>query len=282
LRIGIYFRKRIDHLIRIAHNIASFVTTNGSEVLVAPEIQDIFPQHPIYRNQDSGQKPDLLLSLGGDGTFLHAAQYALMEDLPIIGINFGFTGFLTNIEKEEIFQSLELILEGKFAIESSSSLKSSIQRNGELVKTYACLNDFVLQKDPIEKILSIEVYLGSQKIASFRGDGIIIATPSGSTAYSLSAGGPVVDPTCKVYVLTPLCSHKLSGRSLIIPEKEKIFINVFTKGDKTRFIRDGTSEFIIKDLDRISIQRHHRSLKMIVLQEKNFYHTLNQKFQWGF
>lgn len=282
MRIGIYFRKRIDHLIRIAQNIATFVTTSGSEVLIAPEIQDVFPQYPVYRNQEPKQKPDLLLSLGGDGTFLHAAQFALMEDIPIIGINFGFTGFLTNIEKEEVFQSLELILNGKYAIESNSSLRASIQRNGELVKSYACLNDFVLQKDPIEKILSVEVYLGSQKIASFRGDGMIISTPSGSTAYSLSAGGPVVDPQCKVFILTPLCSHKLSGRSLIVPENEKIFINVLTKGDKTRFIQDGTTEFIIKDLDRISIQRHHRSLKMIVLQEKNFYHTLNQKFQWGF
>ena len=135
MRIGIYFRKRVDHLVRIAQNIATFVTARGSEVLIAPEIQDVFPQYPVYRDQDSSQKPDLLLSLGGDGTFLHAAQFALMEDLPIIGINFGFTGFLTNIEKEEVFQSLELILEGKYTVESSSSLKSNIQRNGELVKT---------------------------------------------------------------------------------------------------------------------------------------------------
>ncbi len=282
MKIGLYFRKKIDHLIRMADNIATFVLANGSEVFISPEITDMLPQYPTYCSSHLATKPDALLSLGGDGTFLHAAQYALLEDIPIIGINFGFTGFLTNIEKEEIYQSLELILNGAYSISSNSSLKASIFRNGELIKSSFCLNDFVLQKDPIEKILQIELYMATQKIASFRGDGLIVATPSGSTAYSLSAGGPVVDPCCKVYLLTPLCSHNLTGRTLIVHEKEKIYANVLSKGEKTRFIRDGTEEFFIKDLDRIMIQRYHRSLKMIVLQEKNFYHTLNQKFQWGF
>jgi NAD+ kinase len=282
MKIGLFFRKRIDNLIRMAHNIASFVAANGSEIVIAPELQDVFPQHRFFDSLQPDSKPDVLISLGGDGTFLHAAQYALLQDIPLVGINFGFTGFLTNIEKEEIFQSLESIIQKKFHLKEIASLKGTIYRNGEVVKHFCCLNDFVLQKDPIEKILTFDLYLNTLKIASYRGDGLIVSTPSGSTAYSLSAGGPIIDPTCSVYLLTPLCSHKISGRSLVVNDSDKCFINVFSKGDKTRFIRDGSAEYIVKDLDRIMIQRNYRSLKMMMLEEKNFYQTLNQKFQWGF
>lgn len=281
MRIGLYFRKRNENLIRIVQNIASFILSNGSTVMPAPEIQDILPDSIAFDEKNPCEKPDALISLGGDGTLLHAAQYALRQDIPVIGFNYGFTGFLTNIEKEEIFQTLECILSGSYKINSIASLKACIYRNGEIIKALYCLNDFVLQRDPAEKILTTEIYLGSQKIASFRGDGIIVATPTGSTAYSLSAGGPVIDPECTVYLLTPLCSHQLSGRSLVIPEQKKLFANIYTKGMKTRFISDGSGEVVVKDLDRISIERYHRSLKMIVLHTKNFYQTLNQKFQWG-
>lgn len=281
MKVGIYFRKRIEPIIKTAKNIISFLEERGAEVFVAPEVKDVFPYPPLINFEKESSSPEILISLGGDGTFLRASHYAVKNEIPVLGVNLGYIGFLTNVEKEEILSSLHKILERKYRIEERTILQGSLIREGKEILSDIAINDFVIQRDPSEKVITAEVFIGEDRVAFTRGDGIIISTPTGSTAYSLAAGGPIIDPRCRVFMITPLCSHKLSNRSIIIPENEILTMEVATKGDKTRLINDGLSETILIDMDRIKINVPPKLLKIAILTEKNFYDVLNKKFQWG-
>lgn len=278
--IGLHLRKRIDTIIRTAQDISRFLTSKKVKMIVSPEIKDLFPTFEQF-TKEKNPNLNLMISLGGDGTFLETAQTALFYDAPIIGINFGHTGFLTNIEEEEIFSSISDILKNKFRIEERSVLSGTIIRNGIEMDTMLAVNDFVVQRDPFDKILVVDVFLDKMKVSSIRSDGIIIATSTGSTAYSLSAGGPIVDPLCDNIIINPLCPHKLSSRCVIVPGNKTLFLTISTKSENTCLIYDGRHQSHLKDLDHVRIEMHDKKLKMIFLKEKNFYQVLNEKFQWG-
>lgn len=281
MKVGIYFRKRFENIIKTSKSIISFLESNGAEVFIVKDLEDIFPSLPLIDFEKESNTPEILISLGGDGTFLRASHYAVKNDIPVLGVNLGYIGFLTNVEEEEILSSMDKILEGKYKIEERRILKGSLVREGKKILSDIAINDFVIQRDPSEKVITTCVFIGDNKVATNRGDGIIISTPTGSTAYSLAAGGPVIDPKCKVFMVTPLCSHKLSNRSIVLPEDESLTISISTKGEKTRLINDGVSETILLDMDRIKINVLPKSLKIAILTKKNFYEVLNKKFQWG-
>lgn len=279
--IGLHLRKRKESIVQTAVDIGKFLKSKGIPVLVSQEISDIFPSHPIF-SKDNLLKPDCIISLGGDGTFLETSQIALEYNVPIIGINYGHTGFLTNIEEEEIFSSIDEIIQKQYRIEERSVLCGSLIRNGLEIESMLALNDFVLQRDPFEKILQIDVFLDKQKISSIRADGIIIASSTGSTAYSLSAGGPILDPLSDHMIINPLCPHKLSDRCIVVTGSKTIYLTITTKSNLTSLVYDGKHHSHLQNLDRLRIRLHNQKLKMIFLKEKNFYDVLNQKFQWGF
>jgi NAD+ kinase len=279
--IGLHLRKRKESIVQTAEDIAKFLKSKNIQVLVSQEIEDIFPHYSIF-SKDNPLKPDCMISLGGDGTFLEASQIALEYNIPIIGINYGHTGFLTNIEEEEIFSSIDEIINKQYRIEERSVLSGSLIRNGEEIETMLALNDFVIQRDPFEKILLIDVFLDRQKISSIRADGIIIASSTGSTAYSLSAGGPILDPLSDHIIINPLCPHKLSDRCIVVTGSKTIYLTITTRSNLTSLVYDGKHHSHLQNLDRLRIKLHTKKLKMIFLKEKNFYDVLNQKFQWGF
>lgn len=281
MKVGIYLRKRIEPILKTAKNITSFLQENNAEVLVTEELKDIFPEISKINFENKELIPEILISLGGDGTFLRASHYALKNEIPVLGVNLGYIGFLTNIEGEEILSSLNKILNRKYRIEERTIIQGLVIREGKEILSDIAINDFVIQRDPSEKIITVEVFIGENRVATNRGDGIIISTPTGSTAYSLAAGGPIIDPRCKSFMMTPLCSHKLSNRSIIIPDSETLTISISTKGNKTRLINDGVSETMLLDTDIIKINVPEKILKVAILNEKNFYEVLNKKFQWG-
>lgn len=280
MNIGLHLRKRKDSIIQTAEDIARFLKSRNIPVLISQEIVDLFPNYPTMK-QTQELKPDCIISLGGDGTFLEATQIALMFDIPIIGINYGHTGFLTNIEEEEIFASIEDIIHLKYRIEKRSVLSGCLLRNGVEIETMLALNDFVIQRDPFEKILLIDVFLDKQKISSLRADGIIVSSSTGSTAYSLSAGGPIIDPLSDHIIINPLCPHQLSNRCIVVTGSKTIYLSIGTKSNQTSLVYDGKHHSHIENLDRLRIKLHEKKLQMIFLKEKNFYDVLNQKFQWG-
>ncbi|HEM55884.1 MULTISPECIES: NAD(+)/NADH kinase [Caldisericum] len=237
----------------------------------------------VYENNDfeSLEEDDslILISLGGDGTFLGASRIALKLNASVLGINFGNLGFLTDVEGMDIFIALEKLLNGEYFIEERMTLLGELNRNEE--ETFCSVNDFVVLRKIEEKILQFEVAVNGVKSGRFRCDGFIVSTATGSTAYALSVGGPIIVPQARVFELNYIAPHKLSARPLVLSENDVLEIEIESDGNFD-FIRDGLKVKNVKKFDRLEFRRHPRNLKIVHLKGKNFFDVLNKKFGWGY
>ncbi|MCX8095451.1 MAG: NAD(+)/NADH kinase [Caldisericia bacterium] len=235
----------------------------------------------FYVDNEKDLSNSIILSFGGDGTLLKAFQYAYKFDSPILGINLGGLGFLTDVEKEDVFVAIEKLISNKFKIETRKVLECEIIREGKSLGKYFAFNDFVISKDTLSQIITIEIFIDGISVFKMKGDGVIVSTPNGSTAYSLSAGGPILSPKCEAYLLTTLCSHKLTARPVVLSKEEKLSIKINEEESKIFFIEDGIKrEDLIKN-DHLLFRLSDRDAKLVRLKEKNFYQIVNSKFNWG-
>ncbi len=242
----------------------------------------------LSEDQKSGLSPlntenrDLLISIGGDGTLLHAAQHLPSFDVRLLGINLGTLGFLTDISPNEMEQQLDQILAGDFIEEHRSILRCSVIRNGEVQGTFTALNDTVLQKWDTARLITFDTYIDDVFVNSQRADGLIISTPTGSTAYALSCGGPILHPSLNALSLVPICPHTLSNRPLVVSADSKISIEVSTPEAKhARLTCDGNVKFTMAQDDKITIERSDRFIRLIHPNDHDYYATLRAKLQWG-
>lgn len=279
MKVGIFFRKQVEEVIHIADEIIQFLKANHIEVFLDSDIQHFFPE-PVIEKELLPQL-DFLISIGGDGTFLRASHTVIHTSTPLIGINYGYTGFLTTIEEEEVLLSLYDLIHGKYHIEDRITLEFEMIRNGNVCCSGYTVNDILFQRQPMSKMISLDIFSDKQKIANFRGDGVIISTPTGSTAYSLSSGGPILDPQCTDIIINPLCPHRLSSRCLVLPDSRLISVSINCHQRPTLFITDGFFHNTVMDKDRIQIKKSTKKLRIIHLKKKNFFDTLNRKFSWG-
>jgi NAD+ kinase len=279
MKVGIFFRKQIEEVIHIASEIIQFLKTNNIDVFLDPDIQHFFSE-PIIE-QTTLPALDFLISIGGDGTFLRASHNVIHSSTPLIGINYGYTGFLTTIEEEEVLLSLHDLIHGKYHIEDRMTLEFEMIRNGQVCCSGYAVNDILFQRQPMSKMISLDIFSDKQKIANFRGDGMIVSTPTGSTAYSLSSGGPILDPQCSDIIINPLCPHRLGSRCLVLPDSRLISVSINCHQRPTLFITDGFFHNTVVDKDRIQIKKSEKKLRIIHLKKKNFFDTLNRKFNWG-
>lgn len=266
MKIAILFKETIEAK-NLSKEIQEFLVEKGIDVFYVEEGADL---------SDS-----IILSLGGDGTLLKAFQFAYKFDIPILGINLGGLGFLTDVEREDVFDALEKLINGKYSIEYRKVLESSILRRGRTIKYYFAFNDFVITKNVLSQIITLEIFIDGVSVSKVKGDGVIVSTSNGSTAYSLSAGGPIVSPKCDAYILTTLCSHKLTSRPLILSSEEKLSIKVVESEGEVLFIEDGIKKENIIKSDHLTFKVADKDSKLIRLKEKNFYLVLNSKFNWG-
>ena len=266
MKVGICFKDTYEAKI-LSSEIEEFLRERGIDVF--------FPE------RDGVEKDSLILSLGGDGTLLRAFHFAFPYDVPILGINLGSMGFLTDVEKEDVFSSLEKLLSGKFWIEERVVVECELKRGGKNLGKFYSFNDFVIARDIFSPIIVLEIFVDGKFAGTIKGDGAIVSTPNGSTAYSLSAGGPIVSPRSEVYILTTLCSHKLTSRPLVLSDKEKLSITLINSPGETYFIEDGRKREILVSGDYMQFFRSKRNAKLVRLKEKNFYDVLNSKFHWG-
>lgn len=228
--------------------------------------------------EEIGGKCDLIICLGGDGTFLKTARTACLFDIPILGINLGTLGFLTDIEKGEIDNSVENIFSNNFKIEERMMLSSKIYKDGKLHAEDFAINDVVISRAGIPRILHLSTYIDDNFVEMFPGDGIVIATPTGSTAYSLSAGGPIAEPTSKLIIVTPICSHILYSRSFISGEDRRIKICVCDAFEHKAIVTvDGQKLYEITGGDFIEIEKSDCKVKMLKIHSKNFFTVLRTK-----
>jgi NAD+ kinase len=224
---------------------------------------------------------DLVLVLGGDGTLLSAAR--LIEDTaqPILGINLGSLGFLTELGLEELFESLERVLEGEYSRESRVRLEASLHRGEEQIGRYQVLNDVVINKGALARIIDLETYVDGQKVTNYQSDGLIISTPTGSTAYSLAAGGPIIDPTLDVIVISPICPHTLTNRPLVIPGGAVVELFLRSDSGEVFLTLDGQEGTRLNQGDRVRIRASGNKVNLIRTGSRNFYDVLSTKLHWG-
>lgn len=239
------------------------------------EAPDRVPEGPLL------QDADLMVVLGGDGTLLSAARLAYPARVPILGINFGGLGFLTDIGIDTMFDSMERVLRGAYREEPRMMMSvSPHDREGrELERAYA-LNDVVLRETG-GRAIEIETRIEGTSLGRFRGDGIIIATPTGSTAYSLSAGGPIVQPTLEALIATPICPHAFSFRPLLFPANETIEVRYRSIGTDVHLAVDGQVMLDLGAEHSIRVRRARRSIYFVLVENRSFYEVLRTKLRWG-
>ena len=224
---------------------------------------------------------DLIVVLGGDGTMLSTARLVGSSEALVLGINYGSLGYLTEFRIEEMFAALEEILDGNYEIDRRVMLEAEHFRGEELLDQGRVLNDVVINKSALARIIEIEVSLNGLFVNSFRADGLIVATPTGSTAYNLSAGGPIVYPSMNAVVLTPICPFTLTNRPIVIPDTAEINLRLKNESDGVALTLDGQTGYAMKAGDTISIRKTKTTFNLVQPPNRNYFDVLRNKLKWG-
>ncbi len=276
-RVGVVIRADSQDAIRTAAELADWLHRRDIEValdetsLKALSLADVTAF-------DTGGKYDLVVVLGGDGTLLSVARSV---SVPILGVNLGRLGFLTELARSELYPSLVKILAGEFRVEERSLFDVVLCRKRGASANFRAFNDAVIGKNALAKIIELDVKVGGGLVARYRADGLIISTPNGATAYNLSAGGPILFPALPVAVLTPLCPHTLSLRPIVVPDSEAIEITLQTPREEVFLTVDGQEGSSMSYRDTVRIQRSKSTAKLIRVADRTFYDSLREKLKWG-
>lgn len=241
-----------------------------------------FDSNQILTRAELARKVDVAIVIGGDGTLLDAARTLVEHEVPIIGVNIGRLGFLVDVSPDEMTSEIEQILRGKYYSEERTLLTAAIYRDGEKVADSLALNDVVLHVRDAVRMIEFETRIDGLKVHRQRADGIVVATPTGSTAYSLSGGGPILHPELDAFTLVPICPHTLSNRPIVVNSKSRIEIQFMSHNTSHAQVSfDGQANFDIEPEDRISIQRCDHKLHLIHPSHYDYYHILRKKLHWS-
>jgi len=262
----------------LASELAAWLIKRGCEVL-----HDKHQAHGLGKlatHEVMAEQADLLIVLGGDGTLLHAGRYMVGSETPILGINLGRLGFLTDTPVGSMFDVVEEILAGNFKTKHHFALQTETWRDGTCLKRGIAMNDVVLQRYHHPRPIEFEVEYRDQLMFRLRADGLVLATPAGSTAYALSAGGPIVHPEVEAISVVPLCPHTLSNRPVVIPADDAIYLTLLDSPKPSLLNLDGQEHCTVQEGDRISIQKVGR-INLIYLPERHYFNTLRSKLHWA-
>ena len=235
----------------------------------------------IVKDDQLASVVDLILVLGGDGTMIATARIIGDAEVPVIGVNYGGLGYLAEFPIEELFTALESILSGQYKVQKRVMLAVEHWRGEELLTRSRVLNDVVVNKSALARIIEMEAYLDSQFVNRFRADGLIVATPTGSTAYNLSAGGPVIYPSMNAVVITPICPFTLSNRPIVVPDESMIEVRLMTDKEEVALTLDGQVGFPLKVHDRIVIRKSRTTFNLVQPPNRNYFDVLRDKLKWG-
>lgn len=277
--IGIYANRHKDLELKYTNEITAFINNLGGNVLILEDVACLMGERCLAVNEkEFFTKSDIIISIGGDGTFLKAARYSCRENKPILGINLGTLGFLTAIEKADYETAISAVLKGKYSLEKRMMLEAEIIRQGKVIASDLAINDIVISKKSLSRILNLKAYINGEFVDSFPGDGLIISTPTGSTAYSLSAGGPVVEPDIELIIVTPICPHTLYSRSFITNGDRVVKVTADNSiGNDAIATFDGQTGFEMNAGDTINIRRSENRVMMVNIKYKNFFTLLRNK-----
>lgn len=237
-------------------------------------------QETVERTALAEKKPEFVLVLGGDGTLLSAARAVAAAGIPILGVNLGSMGFLTEVPLSELYETLQAVDEGRCALESRSMVQCRLLRAGQCASRFEALNDAVINKSAIARLVSFDLYLDQVFVSNYKADGVIVSSPTGSTAYSLAAGGPILMPSVDAMVITPVCPHSLTHRPLVVKDTVEIAIVVKSGGEEAFLSIDGQVGVPLQDDDRVVCRRSEHHAKLLRMR-KTFFDVLRSKLKMG-
>lgn len=286
-RIGIVVKPRQTAALKTVCELVEWLNKRGISLVGGPEIERERIASETGCSVDS-VKPealaasvDLILVLGGDGTMIAAARMVGDTDVPVLGVNYGALGYLAEFRIEELYSALEAILAGNYRLDKRLMLAVELRRGDQQITRNRVLNDVVINKSALARIIHIEAYLNQQFVNSFRADGLIVSTPTGSTAYNLSAGGPVIYPSMNAIVITPICPFTLSNRPIVVPDESQIELRLKTQHEDVALTLDGQVGFPLKVEDLVVIRKSRTTFNLVQPMNRNYFEVLRDKLRWG-
>lgn len=279
-RIGVAGHPRHDAIRHTLDELRRAADAHGAELLVEERLQEMAPDAQVFE----ADSVDLLITLGGDGTLLRGARLVAASHTPVLGVNLGHLGFLTSVALADLSLGLDALFRGDYWLDVRSTLEARVTgADGTHGETFIAINDAVLHKGGFARVIRLAVHVGpdQQEVGTYTADGIVLATPTGSTAYSLSAGGPIVDPSMDCLLATPICPHTLVVRPLVLPMDLQLTVTPLAGIDEVILTVDGQDGAELRPGDHLAVRRGQPTLPLIRLSGQNFFSTLRRKLHWG-
>jgi len=267
---------------KVVYEITGWLRAHGYAIM-ADSISREFCDYcePVEREELAKTNPDFVIVLGGDGTLLSVARSVAPAGIPILGVNLGSLGFLTEVKQDEVLRALEAIDRGGCDVSPRSMLHCQLRRGDTCLASFEALNDVVVHQSALARLASVDVRVDAKFVANYKADGLIVSTPTGSTAYSLASGGPILAPDVPGFVITPVASHALTNRPLVVQDTAVIEIVTKDSGDSVLLTVDGQQGTALKDGDVVVCRRSEFAVKLLKLAERSFFDVLRTKLKWG-
>jgi NAD+ kinase len=279
--IGILTKPKFPDVKHILTDLVAWLRERKKEVVFDAKTAALIGESASHQKTQIATRSDMVLVLGGDGTMLSAARLLEERAVPILGVNMGGLGFLTEITLDQLYPALEKVFAQEFRVEERLMLRADIHRHGEHVAKATVLNDVVVSKGTLARMIEIQILIDGQFVTRLRGDGLIVSTPTGSTAYSLSAGGPIIHPTVQALILTPICPHTLTHRPLLVPRGVALEVTLTSQVEGAMATFDGQVGVALVQGDTVAIAVSEHRTQLIRLPDRTYYDLLRRKLKWG-
>ncbi len=264
----------------ILKELIPWLTGKGFNVFIDRETSDVMGIKG-YSRSEIPELVDVVVVLGGDGTMLGAARLVAEKGIPILGVNLGGLGFITEVNQSDLFTAIETMLKGECSVEERIMIQADIMRDGEVMTTYTVLNDVVITKGALARIIDLETYVDHSYVTTFKSDGLIMSTPTGSTAYNLSAGGPIVHPVLDCIVLTPICPHTLTNRPIVLSGESLIEVGLKSESEDVFLTLDGQIGVSLEKGDVVEVKKSPHKTRLFIPCERDYFQVLREKLKWG-
>ncbi len=279
-RIGVMGNPRYGSVTEALERLAKIAPDHALELYVGSDLRSS-AQVTASELPEDPRDVDLLITLGGDGALLGGARWAGPAGTPVLGVNLGRLGFLTAITLEEVEDALGRIVAGDFVLDTRMALEVQSVHQGGSSDVYYALNDAVMHKGALVRMVPVRVWVDEEEVGLYRADGVIVATPTGSTAYSLSAGGPILDPRQDAIIVTPICPHTMAVRPLVLPQESEITVEVGSPSEEIILTIDGQIGATLKPGDRVTARKADQPVRLVRLPGQSFFSLLRRKLRWG-
>jgi len=279
--IGVVVKRGRAQAVDLARDLVAWLHRNHCKALVEPEAVEAGIDATSVSKQAMVAQADLVVVLGGDGTLLSVARLMRDRPVPILGVNLGGLGFLTAITMDELFPMMQRLLAGDFDVDCRMTLDVSLHRGDAILAASPVLNDAVITKGALGRIIDLETTVDGEELCIYKADGLIVTTPTGSTAYSLSAGGPIVHPSVGVIVLSPICPHMLTNRPLVLSDAATVSVTVRSADDDVMLALDGQEAQPLRSGDRVDLRKGRSGVPLVRSASRSYFDVLRRKLRWG-